>query len=87
MEKAYEGDLKSLEILFKEGIRLALSVASKYTDKSADLAYYTSKGFTGFLKAMESYHSSEARGKGEFKFTTYATWFMKKEVEKSLEEK
>lgn len=78
------GDEESAIKLTQEGVRLSVLVAAKYSKIGSDDFYkHTWYAFKGFLIGINKYIKAK-RYKEDYKFTTYATYFMKKEVEKVL---
>lgn len=78
------GDKDSAVKLNQEGIRLSVLVASKYSNIGSEkFNKHLWYAFKGFLKGLDKYIKAK-RYKEGYKFTAYATYFMKKEVEKVL---
>lgn len=71
-----KGDLESWDIFVQEGSRLSKSVSGKYDKK------YFKDAFMGWMIALEHY-VADSRQEKDYKFSTYATYFMKISVEKA----
>lgn len=69
------------EELVKANLRLILSIARKYAPKGALLSDLIQEGNIGLLKAVEKF--DYRRG---FKFSTYATWWIRQNITKYLAE-
>ncbi len=72
---------KKKEELINANLRLVLSIAKKYAPKGSLLADLIQEGNIGLLKAVEKF--DYRRG---FKFSTYATWWIRQNITKYLAE-
>lgn len=72
---------KRKEELINANLRLILSIARKYAPKGSLLADLIQEGNIGLLKAVEKF--DYRRG---FKFSTYATWWIRQNITKYLAE-
>ncbi|MCS7150463.1 MAG: sigma-70 family RNA polymerase sigma factor [Caldimicrobium sp.] len=72
---------KSKDELIKANLRLILSIARKYAPKGALLSDLIQEGNIGLLKAVEKFDYRKG-----FKFSTYATWWIRQNITKYLAE-
>ncbi|MCS7199273.1 MAG: sigma-70 family RNA polymerase sigma factor [Caldimicrobium sp.] len=72
---------KLKEELVKANLRLILSIARKYAPKGALLSDLIQEGNIGLLKAVEKFDYRKG-----FKFSTYATWWIRQNITKFLAE-
>jgi DNA-directed RNA polymerase specialized sigma subunit len=76
-------DQESMEKLAVEATRLALAIAERYTNReSSKYPSLVSYAVSGFYKAINPYLGNEREK--EHKFTPYALFFMKQEIERHL---
>lgn len=78
LEKADGGDKEALSKLADEGMRLSRFVAEKYKSKG-NLEELAKAGLKGWTFAYKHYDRQK-----DYKFSTYSTWWIKQEIEKSL---
>ncbi len=81
IEDSFHEIKKAKEILIKSNLRLIISIARKYAPKGNLLADLIQEGNIGLLKAVEKF--DYRRG---FKFSTYATWWIRQCITKYLAE-
>lgn len=76
-----EGDDKSKERLVASTKRLVVAIADKYKDYNSDLPLMDiiEEGNRGLYAAAEKYDY-----KKEYKFSTYATWWIRRAIHKKL---
>ncbi|MCZ6689246.1 MAG: sigma-70 family RNA polymerase sigma factor [Planctomycetota bacterium] len=72
--------LSTRAFIVQKNLRLVASIAHHYTGRGIDLEDLIQDGNVGLLKAIERF--DPARG---FKFSTYATWWIRQTVSRSLE--
>ena len=72
--------LEARAFIVQRNLRLVASIAHNYTGRGIDLEDLIQEGNVGLLKAVERFDVS--RG---FKFSTYATWWIRQTVSRSLE--
>jgi RNA polymerase primary sigma factor len=81
IENRFHEIKKAKEQFAKSNLRLIISIARKYAPRGALLADLIQEGNLGLLKAIEKF--DYRRG---FKFSTYATWWIRQSITKYLAE-
>jgi RNA polymerase primary sigma factor len=81
IENRFQEIKKAKEQFAKSNLRLIISIARKYAPRGALLADLIQEGNLGLLKAVEKF--DYRRG---FKFSTYATWWIRQSITKYLAE-
>ena len=81
IEKCFQEIKKAKEQFAKSNLRLIISIARKYAPRGSLLADLIQEGNVGLLKAIEKF--DYRRG---FKFSTYATWWIRQSITKYLAE-
>jgi len=81
IENRFQEIKKAKEQFAKSNLRLIISIAKKYAPRGALLADLIQEGNLGLLKAIEKF--DYRRG---FKFSTYATWWIRQSITKYLAE-
>jgi len=76
---AKNGCEKAKEKLILSNLRLVVSVAKKYTRKGLSLIDLISEGNFGLIHAIKKFDTSKG-----FRFSTYAVWWIKQSITKSI---
>ena len=80
--KYKKGDKEAGKILANHNLRLVVSIAKKYNNRGMDFLDLIQEGNLGLLKAIEKFDPSLG-----YKFSTYATWWIKAKMTRALSEK
>jgi len=73
------GDLHARDQMIQSNLRLAISIAKKYSKKGCDLEDLIQESNIGLMKAVDRF--DWRRG---FKFSTYASWWIRQAVSRHL---
>lgn len=80
-EKISKGDQVAKAKLVRSNLRLVISIAKKYTKNNIPFNDLIQEGNLGLIAAAEKYNY-----KYGYKFSTYATWWIKQYINKSISE-
>ncbi|HVZ80931.1 MAG TPA: sigma-70 family RNA polymerase sigma factor [bacterium] len=78
-QRIEKGDLKAKQALIAANLRLVIKVAKKYMNQGLAFQDLIEEGNLGLIKASEKF--SWRRG---FKFSTYATWWIRQSITRAL---
>jgi RNA polymerase primary sigma factor len=76
-----KGDPKALERLVTANLRFVISVAKQYQNHGVALIDLINEGNVGLIKAAEKFDPTKG-----FKFISYAVWWIRQTILKSIEE-
>jgi RNA polymerase primary sigma factor len=77
-----EGDQSAKECMINSNLRLVISIARRYPRTELSLLDLIQEGTLGLIRAVEKF--DWRRG---FKFSTYATWWIRQSIERGLQNK
>lgn len=80
-KRILQGDEEARSILARSNLRLVVSIAKKYVNRSPDLTLLDliQEGNLGLFKAVDKFDYSKG-----FKFSTYATWWIRQAITRAL---
>lgn len=76
-----KGDLKAMERLITANLRFVISVAKQYQNHGISLSDLINEGNVGLIKAAAKFDPTKG-----FKFISYAVWWIRQTILKSIEE-
>jgi RNA polymerase nonessential primary-like sigma factor len=76
--RAASGDFASRQKMIEHNLRLVVSVAKQYLNRGVPLLDLVEEGNLGLIHALEKFDPE--RG---FRFSTYATWWIRQNIERS----
>ena len=79
VKKILNGDMDARETLIKSNLRLVISIAKHYVNRGLSFLDLIDEGNIGLLKAITKFRLEEG-----CKFSTYATWWIKQAITRSL---
>ncbi|PJA48383.1 MAG: hypothetical protein CO170_02890 [candidate division SR1 bacterium CG_4_9_14_3_um_filter_40_9] len=74
-----KGDEAAKRILIESNLRLVISIAKRFFGSRLSFSDLIQEGNVGLIKAIEKFDPDK-----EFKFSTYATWWIKQSITKAI---
>lgn len=82
LRRAHAGEADARNKLISRNVRLVISIANNYRNSGLPLDDLVQEGILGLSKAIDKFDV-----KSGFRFSTYATWWIKNKIIKSIDEK
>ncbi len=77
--RVLRGDKKAKARMIESNLRLVVAIAKKYVNRGLPFPDLIEEGNLGLMRAVEKFQPAKG-----FKFSTYATWWIKQAVERAL---
>lgn len=77
--RAKNGDKEGRKIMIESNLRLVINIAKRYKHPSLPLAELTAEGNLGLIHALDKFDPKKG-----FRFSTYASWWIKHYIESYL---
>lgn len=80
--KASNGDKEAKNVIVEHYLRLVISMARRYANKSLSFEDLIQEGNFGLMKAIEKFDPSMG-----YRFSTYATWWIRQSISRAIADK
>jgi len=78
-QRIEQGDKSAKDMMIESNLRLAISIAKKYSRYGSNLEDLIQESNIGLIKAVEKFDWRKG-----FKFSTYASWWIKQSVRRHV---